>query len=70
MYDFHGFRLADFIVRRAFALLTSFKFSFVGYLQNLDNACFHCLIASLQSTMDYFSLGLSRSWEYIYQICQ
>ena len=40
-------------MRRAFALLTltSFKFSFVGYLQNLDNACFRCLIASLQSSL-------------------
>ena len=40
-------------MRRAFALLTLtyFIFSFVGYLQNLDNACFRCLIASLQSSL-------------------
>ena len=38
--------------RRALALniLTLFKFSFVGYFQNLDNDCFLSLIAFLQSS--------------------
>ena len=41
------------MVRRALALnsLTLFKFSFVGYLQNLNNDCFLSLIASLQSSL-------------------
>ena len=40
-------------MRRAFAplTLTSFTFSLVRYLQILDNACFRCLIASLQSSL-------------------
>ena len=28
-----------------------FRFSFVGYLLNLDNACFRCLLAPLQSSL-------------------
>ena len=42
-----------FIGRRAFALefLTLFKFSFVGYLQNFDNACLRCFMASLHSSL-------------------
>ena len=46
-------RLEAFIVQRAFALkfLTLFKFSFVGYLQNFDNACLRRFMASLQSSL-------------------
>ena len=46
-------RLEAFIVRRAFALkfLTLFKFSFVGYLQNFDNACLRYFMASLHSSL-------------------
>ena len=53
MEDFHDLRLEAFIVRRAFALkfLTLFKFSFVGYLQNFDNACLRCFMASLHSSL-------------------
>ena len=41
------------MVRRALALnsLTLFNFPFVGYLQDLDNACFLSLMASLQSSL-------------------
>ena len=46
-------RLEAFIVRRAFALkfFTLFRFSFVGYLQNFDNACLRCFMASLHSSL-------------------
>ena len=54
-FECHDFRFEDFIVRRALArkILTLFKLSFVGYLQNFDNACFLCLITSLQSSLNH-----------------
>ena len=64
-------RLEAFIVRRAFALnfLTLFKFSFVGYLQNFDNACLRCFMASLHSSLYHgLLLWICREFESMFGV--